>query len=129
MHELSVCQTIVSTVEEIAQSRESAVQSITLQVGPLSGVEAQLLQNAYPLASAGTRSAGARLIIEPLPVRVSCRSCGKQATVPPNRLVCPACNDWHTDLLGGDELLLARVELSVADRPIVLANGSGAALE
>lgn len=111
MHELAVCQSIVTAVEEIARSRESLVQSITLQIGPLSGVEAQLLQHAYPLASAGTRSAAARLVIESLPVRVSCRTCGKEATVPPNRLLCPYCSDWQTDLLGGDELLLARVEL------------------
>jgi hydrogenase nickel incorporation protein HypA/HybF len=111
MHELAVCQTIVAQVEQIARERNARVHSITLRIGPLSGVEAELLQRAYPLASAGTRSAAASLIIESAPVRVGCRSCGQQTHARANRLVCSHCGDWHTDLLSGDELLLASVEL------------------
>ena len=54
MHELSVCQEIVMQVERIARERQARVSSITLRIGPLSGVEPALLQQAYPLASAGT---------------------------------------------------------------------------
>jgi hydrogenase nickel incorporation protein HypA/HybF len=28
-----------------------------------------------------------------------------------NRLLCGACGDWHTQVIGGDELLLESVEL------------------
>jgi Zn finger protein HypA/HybF involved in hydrogenase expression len=27
--------------------------------------------------------------------------------------VCGTCGDWHTDLIGGDELMLLRVELEM----------------
>lgn len=114
MHELAVCQSIVAQVEQIARERNSRVHSITLRIGPLSGVETELLQHAYPLASAGTRSAAAALIIESLPVRVRCRGCGRETQARPNRLVCSHCHDWQTDLLSGDELLLASVELAPA---------------
>jgi len=55
MHELSVCQSITQQVGAIAvQHDASAVSSIKLQIGPLSGIEASLLQEAFPIASAGT---------------------------------------------------------------------------
>jgi hydrogenase nickel incorporation protein HypA/HybF len=54
MHELAVCQGLMNQVEQIAQ-RENAerVTRILLRVGPLSGVEPQLLIDAFSIASAG----------------------------------------------------------------------------
>jgi hydrogenase nickel incorporation protein HypA/HybF len=111
MHEVSVCMAIVAQVERIAQQHDARVSTITLKLGPLSGVEASLLERAYPLAAAGTPLSEARLVIDTLPVRVRCRSCQAETVVGPNHLVCADCGDWHTDLLSGDELLLASVEL------------------
>jgi len=88
-----------------------AVSKITLRIGPLSGVEAHLLQQAFPLASAGGVAQEAALVIESLPVRVRCRECGAESEVKPNHLVCGECGAWKTQLLSGDELLLASVEL------------------
>lgn len=111
MHEFAICQSIVAQAETVARQRDSRVRAITLKIGPLSGVEAQLLQHAYPLASAGSLCDGAELYIELLPVLVHCQQCGKQTQAQPNRLLCSHCGDWRTDLLGGDELLLASLEL------------------
>ena len=72
MHELAVCQALLQQVEQIAAQRAAQVLSITLQVGPLAGVEPALLEHAFPIASAGTRAAGARLVFDMQPVRVRC---------------------------------------------------------
>jgi hydrogenase nickel incorporation protein HypA/HybF len=112
MHELSVCQALIRQVEDTArQHRAGAVGRILVHIGPLSGVEPELLSQAFPLASAGTVAQDARLDIERLPVRVHCDSCGAETAAAPNRLVCGDCGDWHTRLLSGDEMLLASVEL------------------
>ena len=112
MHELSVCQGMLGQVQTIvAQHNAQGVASITVRVGPLSGVEPQLLEHAFPLARAGTVAEGARLIVERLPVRVRCEQCGAETDAAPNRLLCGACGDWHTRLVSGDELILASVEL------------------
>ena len=51
MHELAICQSLMEQVESIAHEREAkCVTSITIGIGPLSGVEFQLLKNAYPIA-------------------------------------------------------------------------------
>lgn len=112
MHELSVCQALIRQIQDIAREhRAVAVTSVKVQIGPLSGVEADLLKQAFPLASAGSVAETAQLVIEKLPIRVRCESCGAETAAEPNKLVCGACGDWHTRLLSGDEMLLASVEL------------------
>ena len=71
---------MLNQVEDIAlQHQSKAVASITLGIGPLSGVESKLLINAYSIASAGTVAEHAELIIENLPIRVRCNDCGKES--------------------------------------------------
>jgi hydrogenase nickel incorporation protein HypA/HybF len=112
MHELSICQALISQLETITHEQAAQrVALIRLGIGPLSGVEPQLLEQAYPIASAGSVADGAELVIESLPLRVSCEHCGQTTAALPNRLVCAACGDWHTRLVSGDELLLTSVEL------------------
>jgi hydrogenase nickel incorporation protein HypA/HybF len=112
MHELSVCQALMSQVENIALQRDAqCVTLVVVGVGPLSGVEAELLKNAYPIASAGTIAEQAELKIEVLPVRVKCSQCGCESDAMVNKLICKHCGDWRTSLLSGDELLLMSVEL------------------
>ena len=112
MHELSVCQSIVDQVSLIAAEHQSCfVEKIYLQIGPLSGVEPDLLQSAFPIACANTAAAKAELVINTLPIRVRCKSCNAESEVSANRLVCSACGDWQTTLISGNEMLLERVEL------------------
>ena len=112
MHELSICQSLMNQLENIALERNAQnVTSIILAIGPLSGVEAELLKNAYPIASAGTVAEHAELIIETLPIRVKCNQCGSETDALVNKLVCKQCGDWRTTLISGDELLLMSVEL------------------
>jgi len=112
MHELSVCLSLLQQVETIAAERNaSRVTAITLNIGPLSGVEPDLLKNAYPLAAAGTLAEQAELIVEIADVVVRCSQCDSETTVPPNKLLCGTCGDLRTQLISGDEMTLMRVEL------------------
>ncbi len=122
MHELSICGALIARVEEIARERQAVVREVRVGVGPLSGVEPRLMEDAYPLACAGTGAEGSRLVIEPMPIRVRCRSCGAETEARPNRLLCGACGDWHTDLAGGDELVLVSLELEISDEPAEIAH-------
>jgi hydrogenase nickel incorporation protein HypA/HybF len=116
MHELSICLSLLDQVERIARDHGAdRVERILLRIGPLSGVEAPLLANAYPLAAAGTIAEHATLDIEPAVIRVKCTACGAETEAEPNRLICGACGDWHTRLVSGDEMLLANLELRIPD--------------
>jgi hydrogenase nickel incorporation protein HypA/HybF len=122
MHELSICQALISQVEDVVRRRQGRVECVRLGIGPLSGVEPQLLEDVYPLVCAGTCAEGSRLVIEPRGIRVRCRSCGAESDAAPNRLLCAACGDWHTDLVSGDELLLLQIELETQDDAMEVAN-------
>lgn len=116
MHELAICQSLINQIENIASERNAqSVRLIVIGMGPLSGVEAQLLKNAYPIASAGTVAANAELVIEYLPVKVKCNECGCESDVAVNKLTCKHCGNWRTSLVSGDELLLMSVELERVD--------------
>lgn len=120
MHELSICQQLLTQVARVAAEHGAArVDRIRVSAGPLSGVEPQLLQQAFTLARAGTIAAEADLEIRSAPVRIRCRDCRETSEVPPNRLLCPHCRQWQVDVVAGEELILERVELAdLADDPM-----------
>ena len=112
MHELSICQSLIDQVEQIALTHGAkSVELVKLRIGPLSGVEPLLLQHAYPFASAETLAAGSTLVIELVPLKVSCEACGIETEAEPGWLVCGACGSCHTTLVSGDEMMLMSVEL------------------
>ena len=114
MHELSVCLSLLDQVQRIADEHGATrVERILLRIGPLSGIEAALLQNAYPLAAAGTIAEGAVLEIEPAPVRVRCSVCAAETDASANRVLVSSGGCQRTHRLSGDEMLLAKLELTV----------------
>jgi len=112
MHEMAVCNELLDQVRaNVLKHGAKSVGSITVRIGALSGVEPDLLQRAFTIARAGAYTDNARLIIETVAVRVRCRSCSNENDAAPNRLLCDACGGYAVDLIGGDELLLASLEL------------------
>ena len=121
MHEMSICQALMDQVERIAgEQGASRVDKIVLSIGPLAGVEPELLSRAYEVARLQTIAENAELEIETGPIVVECRKCGASGEAGVSRLVCPSCGDWQVNLTQGDELLLLRLEVSgISDSPKV----------
>jgi hydrogenase nickel incorporation protein HypA/HybF len=116
VHELSVCQALLTQVAEIAAGRGArVVERITIEVGPLSGVEPALLASAFAIVRAGGCAAEATLLIESTTVTIGCMACGAHSQTEPNRLVCAVCGGFRTRVVAGDELRLRRVELRMPE--------------
>lgn len=112
MHELSICQALVRQVQAIAtREHATSVQRVTIRLGVLSGVEPELLAQAFPSVRRGTLAESAELHIETVPLRVQCRDCGARSEATPAQLCCTACGSARTTLMSGDELQIASVEL------------------
>lgn len=112
MHELSVCFALMQQVEKLAEQHNAhKVTAIHLTIGPLSGTEAGLLRQAFPVASDGTIAEDAELIIAVPTITVRCQHCGAATIAVTNRLLCGECGTWHTELISGDELILQRLEM------------------
>jgi hydrogenase nickel incorporation protein HypA/HybF len=115
MHELAICQALMTQLEQAAAPHEPAViERVVLSVGALSGVEPALLTRAFEVARAGTIAEGASLEIRTGPVRVRCTSCGQESEARANRLLCAACGEWRVSVVSGEELLLLSLDLSTA---------------
>ena len=112
MHEYSLAQALVERVEREARARgATAVRGVTVRIGPLSGVEPDLLLTAYGHLRVGTLCAGAELGLAGEDVVWRCEICGV-VLVPGSALCCPDCG-LPARLAGGDALVLERVELEV----------------
>ncbi len=124
MHELAVCQGLLREVARVARAHGSRrVAAVRVAVGPLSGVEAPLLERAFSIARAGTLAEGARLDVEATDIVVRCGSCGSQSRATINRLVCGVCGGWQVTLVSGDELLLKSLELETDDEETAAGAG------
>ena len=85
MHELSVCQALIGQVERVARENDArSVVAITIAVGPLSGVEAGLLEHAYPSAAAGTLSPTSTALGSGSPFRWARLMCERPASMRPS---------------------------------------------
>ena len=116
MHELSLCDDLLGQVVAIAEQHNAqSVESITVQIGALAGVEPILLESAFSLIKLGSIAEQAELIMQTSPVIVLCRNCGIQSEVVANCLLCNTCQSHETTLINGDELILASVALNCAD--------------
>jgi len=113
MHELSVCQALMTQIEQVAQQHQAIeVPQLIVQIGVLSGIEPELLQQAFTIArTASPMTQQSVLVIELLPIRVHCSRCDRESIATANRLLCGHCGEWQTRLVSGDELLLKSVEL------------------
>jgi hydrogenase nickel incorporation protein HypA/HybF len=112
VHELSLCQNLIDQLTGLVRQHGAvSVARLEVEVGALSGVEAQLLEDAFSLARLGTVANGAELLTRTVVPRVRCRQCQAEADAPANQLSCPSCHSLDTDLVQGQALILARVEL------------------
>ena len=113
MHELSVCRFLIKKAEEIAEGEGAEkVTLIGVQVGPLAGVDPDLLAEAFPAASQGSLAEGAELRIRETPIQVRCSKCGAESDVKANYLVCGLCGSQDTQLISGNELMMASIEFA-----------------
>jgi hydrogenase nickel incorporation protein HypA/HybF len=117
MHELSLCMNLIDQLSGLVRQHGAiSVARLEVEVGALCGVEALLLEDAFSLARMGTVAEQAELLTRVAAPRVRCRQCRAEGETPPNRLSCPVCRSLNTDLVQGQALILARVEL-VCDGP------------
>ncbi|HEY7155243.1 MAG TPA: hydrogenase maturation nickel metallochaperone HypA [Gemmataceae bacterium] len=112
MHELSIALSILDVAEEEAERQGGRVLAIHLRLGPLSGVVREALESAYALAREGTPLAGAKLLVEDVPLVVHCPACAADRAPPSVReLCCPACGAPTSKIVSGRELEVCALEI------------------
>ena len=112
MHELSLTQSLVEIAAEHAQrAGATAIRSITLEVGDLSGVLPEALEFAFDVCRTGTMAAASTLNIRRVAGRGHCTACAADAVVTQLTAVCPACGALTFELVAGLELRVLELEI------------------
>lgn len=115
MHELSICQQLIKQASEIAiQNRAERITAIHLILGPLSGVDRQLLEQAFKFASQQGMTRQATLHIQATSIVVECEHCGAICNASANKLRCCHCDSAQTHLISGDELIISSIDIDAS---------------
>lgn len=113
MHELSIALSLIEMASEEAERRGGPrVEAIHLRLGALAGVVKDALLSAYDVAQEGSAIAGARLVIEDVPVVIDCAACGVERVPDGGRwFLCPVCGSPAARVVSGRELEVTALEL------------------
>jgi hydrogenase nickel incorporation protein HypA/HybF len=113
VHELSIAQSIIDIVlQHLPEEVDGEVRSVKVRLGRLSGVVPQSLDFCFSSIVDETPLRGARLEIEPVPVRAECLTCGDAFTREDDAVyICPQCRGTEIRFITGTELQVAEVTL------------------
>ncbi len=102
MHELAITEGILETVLPAAEKAGAErILEIRMKIGVLSGVVPGCIKEYLRIAAKGTIAENARLIAEPIPVRIRCRACGREADTERGRFCCAFCGSESISVIGG----------------------------
>ena len=118
MHELSIAQAVLDSVERHAGGRR--VTKVELEVGHLRQVVPSALSFAFELITPGTVAEGAELELRQVPAAGYCRSCEIETELPALPFCCGRCGGFELDVIRGEELLINSLE--VEDEKLVSSN-------
>ena len=125
MHEESLMRSLLRQVDELAQQHHAtAVEEIEVDVGPLSGVEPLLLQDAFERLKDEFSLPRAELSVLQVGLDVVCKSCESESQLQDFRFVCHQCGSTSLQILGGDAFRLLNVRMQIDDS--VTASGNAA---
>jgi hydrogenase nickel incorporation protein HypA/HybF len=112
MHELSMAESVVALVNELAQKNDfKNVQRIRLAVGAMSGVVRESLEFCFSLVVEGTILENAIIEMIDVPLKVRCHDCGETSTAMVDMIVCGACGSFHVQVTDGRDLKVIDLEV------------------
>ncbi len=116
MHEMSLVRSLLRQVGDLLLEHGGvSVETIRVQLGPLSGVERTLVEIAFAHEVRLTPCRGAELHIEEVPLTAACRDCRREFEVQQFHFVCPQCHSAQIRITGGDDVRLLEVDLETSE--------------
>lgn len=113
MHEFALTKSLIDQVEAIADEHHATkIRSIQIRCGSLSGVEPELLREAFMiLRSQSSRIHNCELNLVVEPVQAKCLSCDKPFMPANFVFTCPTCSSTDTVTLCGEDVMIDQIEL------------------
>ncbi len=112
MHELTLCSSILRTVEaEARKGAFSRVHRVRLEIGAFAGVELEALRFGFDVVMRESVAAGAVLDIIEIPGQAWCLGCSRAVTLSQRFDPCPSCGGHRLQVTGGTELRIKDLEV------------------
>jgi len=112
MHEMALMEGLLDLIRGAAREQGfTHVARVVLEVGRLSGVEAEAMRFAFDVGTAGTVAEGALLEIEETEGAGRCLSCGRESPVQAFYDPCPACGDVPLVVTAGRDMRLRYLDV------------------
>ncbi len=116
MHELVVTKNIVQIVLDYAEKHQvSKVLKVNLDIGVLSDLQEEWIQNYFDRLSEGTVAEGAKIHVNKIPATVRCDDCQHSFEVESliqDELFCPNCQSHAISLMSGREYHIRDMEVA-----------------
>jgi hydrogenase nickel incorporation protein HypA/HybF len=115
MHELSLAVEVIKLAQQEAENRNVlSISEITIEVGNMSGVEAEPFESALGMIKEGSILENTLLnIIKPKGKGI-CNSCELEFEMNQRFDTCPACGSFPSEIRGGNEFRV--VSMLVEDK-------------
>ncbi len=124
MHEVSIVRDLLKQAEQaMLQNDLASVASIHIEIGPLSGVDPLLVDQAFRSLISDTIFANTRLVVEKPKLIAVCRQCASEFEVENYQFRCPSCKSIRVQVTSGDQLRLVSIS-TVIDKDSVVTSGS-----
>lgn len=115
MHEQSLVRSLLKQVDQLRIDNDAiSVGMVTVELGPLSGVEPELIAVAFRELVSDYFDEQPTLNIRLVPLQVRCRSCRHESAVENITLECPECSSTKVQIIRGDEFRLLDVSMQVS---------------
>lgn len=119
MHEWSLARTLLQQAAHICREHGSnELLEVRVQIGPLSGIEASLLESAFDQLVCELGNSPICLVVETTPLVVRCRECERESELSDFDFYCRACHSRSVRVVQGDQLQL--VSIRVTDEAVPL---------
>jgi len=112
MHELALAESLLKTIEDIAEKEKlNHIKTVTLLIGTFSGVDKDALDFAIPFTTEGTFLEKTEFIYEDVKVKVKCSDCNKESFPEIPIIVCNHCHSDNIEIIAGREFVIKEFEV------------------
>jgi hydrogenase nickel incorporation protein HypA/HybF len=110
MHEIGIVRSMCKTVLDYAKANNvQHVSEIVCQIGELSMVIPQYVEELYPVVVKDTELADCKLVIETVPGIAECQECDEIFNVVQCEGYCPNCGSFEKDILSGQDFNIKEI--------------------
>ncbi|MBL8566856.1 MAG: hydrogenase maturation nickel metallochaperone HypA [Hyphomicrobiaceae bacterium] len=112
MHEMAICESIRRTLEEQAAVHAfQRIGRVSLEIGPLSGVEVEALRFGFDVVMRGSIAEGAVLDIVECSAAAWCMQCAETVPIARRFDACPRCGSHQLQVTAGEEMRIKELEV------------------